>query len=264
MSGVDESSDEESGSESEEESDDGSIDEEGESMPRLMDPSDSEDSKDDRKPTSHFIPGYDAYATTFDSAAPDTILSDSGAPRPYFRLHSLPITFDELVEIEFQAAGRIFRRLGPDRQELSEAPQSANRLDRIEHEPGKANAEVEGHTLGLSDRQTRQIAPQVAREVEIGSGTDARMYSALYGYPIVDEPWADCTTSVAEPLEAYPDWRGVQKWARNVWEDESGEDLREERGSICGGEGKGTNVDEGFGGDYTDWPGRTKIERSAD
>ncbi|KDR74542.1 hypothetical protein GALMADRAFT_141569 [Galerina marginata CBS 339.88] len=42
-----------------------------------------EDSKDDMKATSHFIPGDEAYTTTFNSAAPNTILSDSGAPMLY-------------------------------------------------------------------------------------------------------------------------------------------------------------------------------------
>jgi len=75
---------------------------------------------------------------------------------------------------------------------VGEVRRNANGLEAIEHEPGKENAE-EGHTL---DRQTRQIAPQGAREVEKGLEAEARLYSALHHYPVVDKFWAACTSSV--------------------------------------------------------------------
>ena len=72
--------DKESGCESEEESGDESVGEEKEvSMPQLMDPSESEDSKDEYGPTSIYTPGGEAYITTFGSAAPSMVLCNSGA-----------------------------------------------------------------------------------------------------------------------------------------------------------------------------------------
>jgi len=82
-----------------------------------------------------------------------------------------------------------------------EVPRNANGLDRIEHKPGKANAEAEQHTL---DRQTRQIAPQGARKVEKWEA-EAQLYSAPHDYTVVDKIWGDCISLVVVPLEADPD-----------------------------------------------------------
>ncbi|KDR85796.1 hypothetical protein GALMADRAFT_234887 [Galerina marginata CBS 339.88] len=76
---------------------------------------------------SHFIPGYDAYATTFDSAPPNTILSDSGAPTSYFWPNSLPITRRTRRD---RISGRrpYFPKTQTGWQEVSEVPQSVKEL----------------------------------------------------------------------------------------------------------------------------------------
>jgi len=80
-------------------SDEGSVDEEDTLMPGLMDPSDSEDSKDDEnEPTLIFTPGNDAYTTTFASVTPSTILSTSGAVMSYSRPDYFHSAFEELIK----------------------------------------------------------------------------------------------------------------------------------------------------------------------
>jgi hypothetical protein len=179
-------------------------------MPQLMDPSEPEDSKDEHEPASIYTPGEDAYISTFGSAAPRTILCNSGATISYMRstetlglasIDYIPISLDKLIGCGFAAmlshSGRVMR--GPDGRMVGEVPWKANRVDRIEHKPGKANVKAERQTL---DRQTRQIAPQNARELEKGSEAEARLYSVLHDYPVIDKLWADCVSSAVVPLEA--------------------------------------------------------------
>jgi len=84
---------------------------------------------------------------------------------------------------------------------MVEVPWNANGLDGIEHKPGKANAEVKRHTL---DRQTRQLAPQSARDVERGLEAEAQLYLAQHDYLVVDKLWADCFSLGVVPFEADP------------------------------------------------------------
>jgi hypothetical protein len=79
------SQDSDSGCESEGESDDGSLDEDEDvPTPKLMDLLDSggEEGYTDI-PTSIVTPGDDTYTTTFGSAAPNVVISDSGAVTSY-------------------------------------------------------------------------------------------------------------------------------------------------------------------------------------
>jgi hypothetical protein len=67
-------------------------------------------------------------------------------------------------------------------------PWNANGPDRIEHEPGQANAEVEPQTLDWFDRQMRDIKPLAAQEVEKGLETGARLELTPFDFPVVDKP----------------------------------------------------------------------------
>ena len=147
------------------------------SMPQLMDPSEPEDSKDEHEPTSIHTTGDDAYITTFGSAAPSTVLYNSGTTISYMRsaetLDLANVDYIPIFTAMLSHFGCVIR--GPDGQMVGKVPWNANGLDKIEHKPGKANAEAEQHTL---DRQTRQIAPQGARKVE-KLEAEVQLYSAL-------------------------------------------------------------------------------------
>ena len=68
-------------------------------------------------------------------------------------------------------------------------PWNANDLKRIEHEP-QADEKADVDTFNYTEDQTRCHKPEVDQEVEKGSGTDARLYSAPYDYPFLENPWA--------------------------------------------------------------------------
>ena len=57
----------------------------------------------------------------------------------------------------------------------------------------------------------RHIRPLVDWEVDEGSGTDVRLYSTLYDYPVVDEPWPDFIAPGVVPLKEDPDQLEVHK-----------------------------------------------------
>jgi hypothetical protein len=73
-----------------------------------------------------------------------------------------------------------------------EEPWNVIRLDGFEHEPGKANAEMEARTLDRVDHQSTYIEFLVAREVEKGA---ADIYLMPRDQPFIDNPWADCLSS---------------------------------------------------------------------
>jgi len=152
------SEDSDSGCESEGESDDGSVDEDEDvPMPKLMDLLDSGGKEGYTDiPTSIFTLGYDTYTTTFGSAAPNVVVSDSGAVTSYLRLDCGSITLDELAEsgltVTLSCSWCVIR--GPDGQTVqtvNKVPWNANGLDGIEHEQGQANAEAEPYTLDWFD-----------------------------------------------------------------------------------------------------------------
>ena len=81
------------------------------------------------------------------------------------------------------------------------------------------------HSLDWTDGQTRHHELQVAQEVEKGSETDARVYSAPYDYPFVENPWADFINPAEVPLKAEPDKLEARKrlrmiWAKRIWRQE--------------------------------------------
>lgn len=85
---------------------------------------------------------------------------------------------------------------------------------------------------------------QVAQEVEEGSGTDARLYSAPYDGPFVKNPWADLITLAAVPSES--DRLEVRKQGEEAEEDDLGEeDLKEAENGNCKGGRMETDNDKG-------------------
>jgi len=116
-----------------------------------------------------------------------------------------------------------------------------NGLDRIEHEPGQANAEAEPHTLDRLDRQMRHIEPPVAWKIEKGLETGAQSELTPFGYPVVDKSWADRLSPI-----------------------EGEENLKEAGDRNYEGGRMETDVDEGPKGVQTDWPDITATSVEGD
>jgi len=176
--GMDEMSEDKSGCESEGESDDGSVDEGDMSMPRLIDPSDSEDSKgNENEATSIFAPGNDAYTTIFASVTSSTILSTLDAVTSYSRPDYFHSAFEELIK-------------------------NMNDLNGIEHEPGQADAGADKPSS--TSRATRGPICIIWKSKRTQS-TGVRLESTPFGYPVVNKSWADGLSPSDVALEVDPE-----------------------------------------------------------